>query len=50
MSKVHTISADVFVPEELFKLAEIPTVVTDGMAYIEGYNVNLRKGPDTRIF
>ncbi|WP_142951012.1 peptidoglycan recognition protein family protein, partial [Bacillus toyonensis] len=25
--------------------AEVPTAVTDGIAYIEGYNVNLRKGP-----
>ncbi|PEE35175.1 N-acetylmuramoyl-L-alanine amidase, partial [Bacillus cereus] len=26
---------------------EVPTAVTDGIAYIEGYNVNLRKGPGT---
>ncbi|HDR8162923.1 TPA: N-acetylmuramoyl-L-alanine amidase, partial [Bacillus cereus] len=27
--------------------SEVPTAVTDGIAYIEGYNVNLRKGPGT---
>ncbi|MGH0792048.1 N-acetylmuramoyl-L-alanine amidase [Bacillus cereus] len=31
------------IPEKQSKL----TVVTDGIAYIEGYNVNLRKGPGT---
>ncbi|HDT6579663.1 TPA: N-acetylmuramoyl-L-alanine amidase [Bacillus cereus] len=35
---------DVSVPS---KPEEVPTAVTDGIAYIEGYNVNLRKGPDT---
>ncbi|ANN30773.1 N-acetylmuramoyl-L-alanine amidase [Bacillus thuringiensis serovar coreanensis] len=40
-------NVDVSVPEKPFKPAEIPTVVTDGIAYIEGYNVNLRKGPGT---
>lgn len=40
-------SVDVFVPEKLSKPAEVPTAVTDGIAYIEGYNVNLRKGPGT---
>ncbi|MDM8361744.1 N-acetylmuramoyl-L-alanine amidase [Bacillus thuringiensis] len=37
-------SVDVSVPS---KPEEVPTAVTDGIAYIEGYNVNLRKGPDT---
>lgn len=41
-------SVDVSVPEKLSKPAEVPTAVTDGIAYIEGYNVNLRKGPGTR--
>ncbi|PEJ56176.1 N-acetylmuramoyl-L-alanine amidase [Bacillus wiedmannii] len=40
-------SADISVPEKPSKPAEIPTAVTDGIAYIEGYNVNLRKGPGT---
>ncbi|PGM94549.1 peptidoglycan recognition protein family protein [Bacillus cereus] len=40
-------SVDVSVPEKPSKPAEVPTAVTDGIAYIEGYNVNLRKGPDT---
>ncbi len=40
-------SADVSVPEKPSKPAEVPTAVTDGVAYIEGYNVNLRKGADT---
>ncbi|KXY32231.1 N-acetylmuramoyl-L-alanine amidase [Bacillus cereus] len=40
-------SADVSVPEKPSKPAEVPTAVTDGIAYIEGYNVNLRKGPGT---
>ncbi|WP_242290234.1 N-acetylmuramoyl-L-alanine amidase [Bacillus cereus group sp. BfR-BA-01319] len=40
-------NVDVSVPEKLSKPAEVPTAVTDGIAYIEGYNVNLRKGPGT---
>lgn len=40
-------SVDVSVPEKPSKPAEVPTAVTDGFAYIEGYNVNLRKGPST---
>ncbi|MGE7866280.1 N-acetylmuramoyl-L-alanine amidase [Bacillus paramycoides] len=40
-------SVEVPVPEKPSKPEEIPTAVTDGIAYIEGYNVNLRKGPDT---
>ena len=40
-------SVEVSVPEKPSKPAEIPTAVTDGIAYIEGYNVNLRKGPST---
>ncbi|PGG76465.1 N-acetylmuramoyl-L-alanine amidase, partial [Bacillus toyonensis] len=40
-------SVEVSVPEQPSKPAEVPTAVTDGIAYIEGYNVNLRKGPGT---
>ncbi|MGE6847719.1 N-acetylmuramoyl-L-alanine amidase [Bacillus tropicus] len=40
-------SVDVSVPEKPSKPAEVPMAVTDGIAYIEGYNVNLRKGPGT---
>ncbi|MEW9575805.1 N-acetylmuramoyl-L-alanine amidase [Bacillus toyonensis] len=40
-------SVDVSVPEKPSKPEEVPTAVTDGIAYIEGYNVNLRKGPGT---
>ncbi|WP_017154112.1 N-acetylmuramoyl-L-alanine amidase [Bacillus bingmayongensis] len=40
-------NADVSVPEKPSKPEEVPTEVTDGVAYINGYNVNLRKGPDT---
>ncbi|PEP60037.1 N-acetylmuramoyl-L-alanine amidase [Bacillus pseudomycoides] len=40
-------SVEVSVPEKPSKPAEIPTAVTDGIAYIEGYNINLRKGPGT---
>ncbi|PFE06789.1 N-acetylmuramoyl-L-alanine amidase [Bacillus cereus] len=40
-------SAGVSVPEKPSKPAEVPTAVTDGIAYIEGFNVNLRKGPGT---
>ncbi|WP_142951006.1 peptidoglycan recognition protein family protein, partial [Bacillus toyonensis] len=40
-------SVEVFVPGNPSKPAEVPTAVTDGIAYIEGYNVNLRKGPGT---
>ncbi|EEM13388.1 N-acetylmuramoyl-L-alanine amidase [Bacillus sp. FSL H8-0534] len=37
---------EVSVPEQPPKPEEKPTAVTDGLAYIQGYNVNLRKGPD----
>ncbi|MBE7123650.1 N-acetylmuramoyl-L-alanine amidase [Bacillus cereus] len=40
-------SEDVSIPEKPSKPAKVPTAVTDVIAYIEGYNVNLRKGPDT---
>ncbi|MGW6184925.1 N-acetylmuramoyl-L-alanine amidase, partial [Bacillus mycoides] len=40
-------SVDVSVPEKPSKPEEVPTAVTGGIAYIEGYNVNLRKGPGT---
>ncbi|MGX5570983.1 N-acetylmuramoyl-L-alanine amidase [Bacillus toyonensis] len=40
-------SVEVSVSEQPSKPAEVRTAVTDGIAYIEGYNVNLRKGPDT---
>ncbi|PET38837.1 N-acetylmuramoyl-L-alanine amidase, partial [Bacillus cereus] len=40
-------SVDVSIPEKPSKPAEVPTAVTDGIVYIEGYNVNLRKGPGT---
>jgi len=40
-------NVEVSVPEKLSKPEEVPTAVTDGIAYIEGYNVNLRKGPGT---
>ncbi|MEZ2325798.1 N-acetylmuramoyl-L-alanine amidase [Bacillus tropicus] len=40
-------SVEVSVPDQPSKPAEVPTAVTDGIAFIEGYNVNLRKGPDT---
>ena len=40
-------SVEVSVPEKPSKPAEVPTAVTGGIAYIEGYNVNLRKGPGT---
>ncbi|PEP89732.1 N-acetylmuramoyl-L-alanine amidase [Bacillus toyonensis] len=40
-------SVDVSVPDKPSKPSEVPTAVTDGIAYIEGYNVNLRKGPGT---
>lgn len=40
-------NSDISVPEKPSKPAEVPTAVTDGVAYIEGKNVNLRKGPDT---
>lgn len=38
---------EVSVPDKPSKPAEVPTAVTDGITYIEGYNVNLRKGPGT---
>ncbi|AJG59884.1 N-acetylmuramoyl-L-alanine amidase [Bacillus cereus] len=34
------------IPEQPSKPAEKPTANVEGVAYIEGYNVNLRKGPD----
>ncbi|MCX2829230.1 N-acetylmuramoyl-L-alanine amidase [Bacillus pseudomycoides] len=37
---------EVSVPEQPSKPEEKPTAVTDGLAYIQDYNVNLRKGPD----
>ncbi|WP_404511666.1 N-acetylmuramoyl-L-alanine amidase [Bacillus sp. RC242] len=40
-------SVDVSVPEKPSKPAEVPTAITDDIAYIEGYNFNLRKGPGT---
>ncbi|MEB9905417.1 N-acetylmuramoyl-L-alanine amidase [Bacillus anthracis] len=40
-------SMEVSVPEKPSKPAEVPTAVTDGIAFIDGYNVNLRKGPGT---
>ncbi|HDR7611412.1 TPA: N-acetylmuramoyl-L-alanine amidase [Bacillus mycoides] len=40
-------SVEVSVPEKPSKPTEVPTAVTDGVAYIEGNNVNLRKGPGT---
>ncbi|EEM88604.1 N-acetylmuramoyl-L-alanine amidase family 2 [Bacillus thuringiensis serovar pulsiensis BGSC 4CC1] len=40
-------NVDVSVPDKRSKPVEVPTAVTDGIAYIEGYNVNLRKGPGT---
>ncbi|MDA2095451.1 N-acetylmuramoyl-L-alanine amidase [Bacillus cereus] len=40
-------NVDVSVPEKPSKPEEVQTAVTDGIAYIEGYNVNLRKGPGT---
>ncbi|PGV84515.1 N-acetylmuramoyl-L-alanine amidase, partial [Bacillus cereus] len=38
---------EVSVPGTPSKPAEVPTAVTDGVAYIQGNNINLRKGPDT---
>lgn len=40
-------NADVSVPDKPSKPTEMPMAVTDRIAYIEGYNVNLRKGPGT---
>ncbi|RAS92443.1 N-acetylmuramoyl-L-alanine amidase [Bacillus cereus] len=40
-------NVDISVPNKPSNPAEVPKVVTDGIAYIEGYNVNLRKGPGT---
>lgn len=34
-------------PDKPSKPTEMPMAVTDRIAYIEGYNVNLRKGPGT---
>ncbi|MEI3620549.1 N-acetylmuramoyl-L-alanine amidase, partial [Bacillus thuringiensis] len=47
VQRAYNSSVDVSVPEKPSKPAEVPTAVTDGIAYIEGYNVNLRKGPGT---
>ncbi|MBJ8113719.1 N-acetylmuramoyl-L-alanine amidase [Bacillus cereus group sp. N6] len=40
-------SVDVSVPEKPSKPAEVRAAITAGIAYMEGYNVNLRKGPGT---
>ena len=40
-------SSDVSVPEQPSKRAQNETAAVDGVAYIQGYNINLRKGPDT---
>ncbi len=40
-------NVEVSVPEKPPKPEEVPTAVTDGVACIEGYNVNLRKGSGT---
>ncbi|MED1116454.1 N-acetylmuramoyl-L-alanine amidase [Bacillus paramycoides] len=40
-------NVEVSVPEKPSVTAEVPTAVTDSIAYIEGYNINLRKGPGT---
>ncbi|PGO70450.1 N-acetylmuramoyl-L-alanine amidase [Bacillus cereus] len=40
-------SVEVSVPEKPSKPAEVPTAVTDGVAYMQDNNVNLRKGPGT---
>ena len=40
VSRAYNNCVDVSVPS---KPEEVPTAVTDGIAYIEGYNVNLRK-------
>ncbi|MEK4913980.1 N-acetylmuramoyl-L-alanine amidase [Bacillus sp. FSL E2-8887] len=40
-------NVEVSVPEKPSKPAEVLTAVTDEIAYIDGYNVNLRKGPGT---
>ncbi|XLP22328.1 N-acetylmuramoyl-L-alanine amidase [Bacillus toyonensis] len=40
-------SVEVSVPEQPSKPAEVPTAVTEGVVYIEGHNINLRKGPGT---
>ena len=37
-------NVEVSVPEKPPKPEEVPTAVTDGVACIEGYNVNLSKG------
>ncbi|PEF21062.1 N-acetylmuramoyl-L-alanine amidase [Bacillus pseudomycoides] len=34
------------VPEQPSKPAEVPTANVEGVAYIQGNNINLRKGPD----
>ncbi|PGD75956.1 N-acetylmuramoyl-L-alanine amidase [Bacillus pseudomycoides] len=39
-------SVEVSVPEKPSKPAEVPTANVEGVAYIQGNNVNLRKGPD----
>ncbi|WP_391509579.1 hypothetical protein [Bacillus pseudomycoides] len=37
----NTADVEAFVPEQPPKPAEIPKGVTDGIAYIEGYNLTL---------
>ncbi|PHD02783.1 N-acetylmuramoyl-L-alanine amidase [Bacillus pseudomycoides] len=39
-------NGDVSVPEQPSKPAEVPTANVEGVAYIQGNNINLRKGPD----
>ncbi|PHG24688.1 N-acetylmuramoyl-L-alanine amidase [Bacillus pseudomycoides] len=39
-------SVDVSVPEKPSKPAELPTANVEGVAYIQGNNINLRKGPN----
>ncbi|HFJ9287155.1 TPA: N-acetylmuramoyl-L-alanine amidase [Bacillus toyonensis] len=46
-SAYNNANVDVSVPDKPSKPAEVPTAVTDRIACIEGYNVNLRKGPGT---
>ncbi|PDZ12258.1 N-acetylmuramoyl-L-alanine amidase [Bacillus pseudomycoides] len=39
-------SVEVSVPEQPSKPAEVPTANVEGVVYIQGNNINLRKGPD----
>ncbi|PEP73998.1 N-acetylmuramoyl-L-alanine amidase [Bacillus pseudomycoides] len=39
-------NSDISVPEKPFKPAEVPTANVEGVVYIQGNNINLRKGPD----